>query len=141
MKDFITKIGFTIIKYNTKNEGRGTLIIAVNKKIRDLMKQKTPPGRIKMIFAGLMIAFCLIYLLFSNSILLSLDLIKITDTPDDECNHSLEIKNKSIYLHQWHPKYQGLKKIKGYKKQIEKNRKYFKNTNSIIRNKNRWGEK
>ena len=52
LKAFVSTLGFTIIKYNTKNEGRGTLIIGVNKKIGDLLKQKTPPGRIKSILRG-----------------------------------------------------------------------------------------
>ncbi|MBW2978074.1 glycosyltransferase [Candidatus Woesearchaeota archaeon] len=49
------------------------------------------------------------------------------------------IKNKSIYFHQWHPKYRGIK-IKGYEKQIRKNKEYKNKTNSIIRNKAGWGE-
>lgn len=51
--DFINEIGFPIIKYDKKNEGNGTLIIAVNKKIRDLMRQKKPPGHLEMILREL----------------------------------------------------------------------------------------
>ncbi len=53
----------------------------------------------------------------------------------------LNLKNicsKSVYFHQWHQKYEGVR-TGDYKKQIEKNLKYFENTNTIKRNKNGWG--
>jgi len=49
--DFIKKLKYPIIKYDKKNEGHGILIIAVNKKIMGLMKQKKPPGRIQMLLS------------------------------------------------------------------------------------------
>jgi hypothetical protein len=51
LKDFMGKLGFSVIKYNKKNEGNGILIISVNKKIMNLMKQKKPPGRIQMLLS------------------------------------------------------------------------------------------
>jgi len=51
LKDFMAVLGLSVIKYNTKNEGKGTLIVAVNKKIMVLMKQKKPPGRIQMLLS------------------------------------------------------------------------------------------
>lgn len=47
------------------------------------------------------------------------------------------IKDNAVYLHQWHPKYEG---IKINKKQINKNEQHFSENNSIIRNKEGWGE-
>lgn len=52
LKAFMKTLGFPIIKYDTKNEGKGTLIIAVNKKIKDFITQKKPSGRIEMILSG-----------------------------------------------------------------------------------------
>lgn len=49
------------------------------------------------------------------------------------------ITSKSSYLHQWHPRYEGVKK-KDYKKQIEKNQDYLNKNNSIVRNKEGWGD-
>lgn len=48
------------------------------------------------------------------------------------------ISNKSVYFHQWHPKFDGVMSGE-YKKQIEDNLKYFENTNTIVRNKSGWG--
>lgn len=50
--DFVQELGFSIVKYNDKNEGRGTLIVAVNKKIKELLKQKKPSGHLTMILSG-----------------------------------------------------------------------------------------
>ena len=53
----------------------------------------------------------------------------------------LNMKNmddKTIHLHQWHPKYEGL--TNNDKKQIEKNKEYFFKTNTVLRNKTGWGE-
>jgi hypothetical protein len=52
LKSFIEKLGFTITKHDEKNEDNGTLIIAVNKKIADLMKQDKPPGNLQVLLSG-----------------------------------------------------------------------------------------
>ena len=51
LRDFMAALGLSVIKYNTKNEGKGILLIAVNKKIISLMKQKKPPGRIQTLLS------------------------------------------------------------------------------------------
>lgn len=53
LKNFIEKSGFPIVKYDEKNEGNGTLIISVNKKIREFLKQKKPPGHLEMLLREL----------------------------------------------------------------------------------------
>ncbi len=50
-KSFIQEEGFHISKYDTSNEGDGTLIIAVNKTVREILRQKKPPGRLKLILS------------------------------------------------------------------------------------------
>ncbi len=50
------------------------------------------------------------------------------------------LKDKTYFLHQWHPRHEEAKKIKGYKEQIERNWQYLMINHSIIRNKNGWGE-
>ena len=45
--------------------------------------------------------------------------------------------DKTSYIHQWHPKYEGLDENE--KKQIEKNREHFKTADTLWRNKNGWG--
>ncbi len=52
LRDFVKDLGFPITKFDVKNEEKGTLIVAVNKKIMELLKQKRPPGRIQMILSG-----------------------------------------------------------------------------------------
>jgi hypothetical protein len=47
MKDFLGTMGFKIVKFDSENEQIGTLIIAVNKKIKELKKPAL--DRIKMI--------------------------------------------------------------------------------------------
>jgi hypothetical protein len=47
LKDILSALGFKIIKFDTKNEEIGTLVIAVNKEIKEL--KKPPLNRIKMI--------------------------------------------------------------------------------------------
>jgi hypothetical protein len=47
LKDILIALGFKIIKFDTKNEEIGTLVIAVNKEIKEL--KKPPLNRIKMI--------------------------------------------------------------------------------------------
>ncbi|MDP7266176.1 MAG: hypothetical protein QGH39_11535 [Candidatus Thermoplasmatota archaeon] len=36
LRDFVKELGFPITKFDVKNEGKGTLIVAVNKKIMEL---------------------------------------------------------------------------------------------------------
>jgi hypothetical protein len=50
--DFVQNLGFKIVKYSDKNEERGTLIVAVNKKIKELLAQKKPSGYLTMILSG-----------------------------------------------------------------------------------------
>lgn len=52
LKGFMENLDFSIAKYDEKNEGTGTLIIAVNKKIEELIKQKKPSGRLLTILSG-----------------------------------------------------------------------------------------
>jgi hypothetical protein len=52
LRDFVEGLACSIIKYDENNEDRGILIIAVNKKIRELMKQKKPSGHLTMILSG-----------------------------------------------------------------------------------------
>ncbi len=52
LKSFIEMLGFSITKHDKKNEGIGTLIIGVNKKIDELIKQKKPPGHILEVLSG-----------------------------------------------------------------------------------------
>jgi hypothetical protein len=53
LKESIEKLGFTVVKYDEKNEDRGILIIAVNKKIGELFRQDKPPGHLSTILGGL----------------------------------------------------------------------------------------
>lgn len=52
LKKYVDELGFPVVKYDTDNEGMGTLIVAVNKKRLDLFFQTKPPGRIEMLLAG-----------------------------------------------------------------------------------------
>jgi len=52
LKKMIETYGFPCVKYDTENEEKGTLIIAVNKKIGKLLGEHHPPGRLRMILAG-----------------------------------------------------------------------------------------
>jgi hypothetical protein len=52
LKSFIEKLDFSITKHDEKNEGKGTLIIAVNKKITNLIKQDKPPGNLRVLLSG-----------------------------------------------------------------------------------------
>ncbi len=52
LKGLMENYGFSIAKHDDKNEGSGTLIIAVNKKISELIKQKKPSGHLQMILSG-----------------------------------------------------------------------------------------
>lgn len=52
LKGFLDNLGFSITKHDEKNEGKGTLIIAVNKKITDLIKQDKPPGNLQVLLSG-----------------------------------------------------------------------------------------
>ncbi|MFW6041106.1 MAG: hypothetical protein ACOC85_04650 [Thermoplasmatota archaeon] len=51
-KCFVEDIGFHISKYDTSNEGDGTLIVSVNKTVGEMLKQKKPPGKLKMILSA-----------------------------------------------------------------------------------------
>ena len=53
LKKFVEELGFPIIKYDTKNEENGILIIAVNKRVKELMRQKKPPGHLQMVLREL----------------------------------------------------------------------------------------
>ncbi len=57
LKEFVQEQKLSIIKYDDNNEGSGTLIIAVNKKIGDLFKQKKPPGHLETVMSGLFSGF------------------------------------------------------------------------------------
>jgi len=50
-KEFIESYGFHVSKYDRENEGEGTVIIAENKTIMELLRKKKPPGKLKMILS------------------------------------------------------------------------------------------
>jgi len=52
LKEYVEGLGFPVVKYDTRNEKNGTLIIAVNKRIKELMKQKKPPGHVELVLRG-----------------------------------------------------------------------------------------
>ncbi len=52
---------------------------------------------------------------------------------------TINLKNRAYYMHQWHPKYEGVQHP-GLNEVIKKNRDYFNLNHSIIRNDNNWGE-
>ena len=89
LKDFIEKLGFSIVKYDEKNEGVGTLIIGVNKKIIDLIKQQKPPGHLQEFF----------YELFS---LFTIDIPSLRDTDEESQRIGIEIylwpSNKGVLM-------------------------------------------
>ena len=78
LKDFIDKLGFSIIKYDEKNEGVGTLIIGVNKKIVDLIKQKKPTGHLQEIF-------------YESLSLFSIDIVSWRDLDEESQRIGIEI--------------------------------------------------
>ena len=55
LKEFVESLGFPVVRYETRNEKNGTLIIAVNKKIKEFMKQKKPPGHVELVLRGFLI--------------------------------------------------------------------------------------
>jgi hypothetical protein len=57
MKEFVQAQKLSVVKYEDDNEGKGTLIIAVNKKIGELFKQKKPPGQLEAVMSGLFSGF------------------------------------------------------------------------------------
>ena len=57
LEAFLQELDFSIIKYDISNEGIGTVIIAVNKKIKALKKQDKPPGHLNLVLRGLLSAF------------------------------------------------------------------------------------
>ena len=52
LRDYVENLGFPIVKYDEKNEGKGILIIGVNKKVMDLITQKKPSGFLTALFTG-----------------------------------------------------------------------------------------
>lgn len=52
LKGFVTGLGLPVVKFDTQNEGDGTLIIAVNKTVKQFLKQEKPPGHLEMLFRG-----------------------------------------------------------------------------------------
>lgn len=50
-KDFVENQGFHISNYDTENEKDGTVIIAENKTILEMLKQKKPAGKLKMMLS------------------------------------------------------------------------------------------
>ncbi|MFT6779334.1 MAG: putative glycosyltransferase involved in capsule biosynthesis [Paraglaciecola sp.] len=53
---------------------------------------------------------------------------------------SRSIASKAYYLHQWHPKHEGVNASLELKKTIEENHRYFKNDHRIFKNTDDWGE-
>lgn len=53
VKAFVEDQGFSTVRYDEENEGRGTLVVAVNKKVIDLLIQKKPPGHLLTLIGGL----------------------------------------------------------------------------------------
>lgn len=51
-KDFVEEVGFSISKYDTKNEGNGTVIVAENKSVLEMLRKKKPPGKLKMVVSA-----------------------------------------------------------------------------------------
>jgi len=78
MKFFIEKLGFSIIKYDEKNENAGTLIIGVNKTIIDLLKQHKPSGRLQELFSEIFSLF-------------SFDMVSLRDVDEGSQRMGLEI--------------------------------------------------
>ncbi len=52
LKAYLASFGFPIAKYKEGNEGSGILIVAVNKRIGEFLKQKKPPGHLRMVMRG-----------------------------------------------------------------------------------------
>lgn len=53
---------------------------------------------------------------------------------------SLSISHQAYYLHQWHPKHDGVNASPELKKIIEKNQRYYQKDHRIFKNKENWGE-
>ncbi len=51
-KSLVKELDFHISKYDTENEGDGTVIVAVNKTVGEMLRQKKPPGKLKMILSA-----------------------------------------------------------------------------------------
>lgn len=51
-RSFVEDMDFHITKYDTENEGEGTVIISVNKTVGELLSQKKSPGKLKMILSA-----------------------------------------------------------------------------------------
>jgi hypothetical protein len=78
MKNFIEKLGFTIVKYDENNEMTGTLIIGVNKTIREFIKKKKPPGHLHDMFTELFSLF-------------SIDEVSLSDIDEESQRIGLEL--------------------------------------------------
>ncbi|MFP4051455.1 MAG: hypothetical protein ACLFVB_06915 [Thermoplasmata archaeon] len=52
LKNYVKELGFHISKFDEENEGEGTLIVAVNKTITEMLRKKKPPGKLKMILSA-----------------------------------------------------------------------------------------
>ncbi len=53
MKEFLEKQGFPITRFDPKNEGNGILIVAVNKRIKDFIREKRPVTHVELLLKGL----------------------------------------------------------------------------------------
>ncbi len=52
LKNHVNQLGFHISKFDEENEGEGTLIVAVNKTITEMLRKKKAPGKLKMILSA-----------------------------------------------------------------------------------------
>jgi len=55
LKEFVESLDFPVIRYDTENEKNGTLVIAVNKKIKEFLRQKKPPGHVELVMRGFLV--------------------------------------------------------------------------------------
>jgi len=78
MKNFVEKLGFSIVKYDEKNEMTGVLIIGVNKTIREFIKEKKPSGHLQEMFTELFSLF-------------SIDVVSLRDTDEESQRIGLEL--------------------------------------------------
>jgi len=78
MKNFVEKLGFSIVKYDEKNEMTEALIIGVNKTIREFIKEKKPSGHLQEMFTELFSLF-------------SIDVVSLRDTDKESQRIGLEL--------------------------------------------------
>lgn len=57
LESLVTELGFAVVKFDNNNEGRGSLIVAVNKKVGELFRQDKPPGRVYNLMGKLLSGF------------------------------------------------------------------------------------